>query len=73
MKLEKKCGNCRFYIEITAEYKSGECRFDPPVVVSEYNPGPVRIDEHGRVSGTTITVWPTVTAAEKACGKWVQR
>ena len=68
----RECDNCRFYVEAPG-YVRGECRFNPPVVLSEYNPGPVSIDEQGRVSGTSITVWPSVSAAERACGKWIQK
>ncbi len=73
MQLKKTCGNCRFYIEITPKYKSGECRFNPPVVISDPNPPAVKDFLEYTAAGFITTAWPVVSAAEKACGKWVQK
>ncbi len=67
MQLMKICENCRFYIEITEKYKSGECRFNPPIVI------PTGVTAHTAPGPICTTVWPSVSSAERACGKWVQR
>ena len=65
-----ECRTCSAYREHPTKADTGECRRRAPVPLVLHWPTAPEVDEHGRLRGFRLTVWPGVSA-DDACMEYM--
>ena len=62
-----ECGGCMAFMAHPDNPDVGECRRHAPVPLVVHWPERPELNEHGRVKGFRLTVWPGVNATDSCC------